>query len=170
MYFKYILKGFIFNDKQNEAVMQLTRFTDYGLRTLMYLAARPQERHSVKEIADHYGISRNHLVKVVHRLSQLAYISTTKGKGGGIRLVPETEKLGLGEIMMQLETDMNIAECFNPQTNTCLITEDCQLKHYLFDARQAFIAAMNQHTLSDTVSGKTASIADEHLQTIVIKE
>lgn len=135
----------------------------------MYLAARPQEVHSVKEIAEHYGISRNHLVKVVHRLSQLAYISTSKGKGGGIRLVPETEKLGLGDIMMQLETDMNIAECFNPQTNTCLITEDCQLKHYLFDARQAFITAMNLHTLADTVSSQAVSARSEAVPIIVIE-
>lgn len=132
----------------------------------MYLAARPAEVHSVKEIAEHYGISRNHLVKVVHRLSQLAYISTSKGKGGGIRLMPGAETLGLGDIMMQLEADMNIAECFNPETNTCLITEHCRLKHYLFEARQSFVSAMNCHTLADTVAGV---VNTSDIQTIVVE-
>jgi len=68
------------------SIMQLTRFTDYGLRCLMYLAARPDDLSSVKEISEYYKISRNHLVKIVHRLSQLGYIETSKGKGGGIRL------------------------------------------------------------------------------------
>ena len=66
--------------------MQLTQFTDYGLRSLMYLAVHSGKRCSVREIAEHYRISRNHLVKVIHRLAQLEYITSSKGKGGGIEL------------------------------------------------------------------------------------
>lgn len=134
--------------------MQITRFTDYALRTLMYVAARSENVASVKEIAEHYGISRNHLVKVVHKLSQLGYIETTKGKGGGIKIAKGTEKLRLGDLIKQLEPHMNIVECFDAKTNTCRITGSCQLKHYLFEATQNFISTMNKYTLADTVQNK----------------
>ena len=134
--------------------MQITRFTDYGLRTLMYVAARSENIASVKEVSDHYGISRNHLVKVVHRFSQLGYIETTKGKGGGIKIAKGTEKLRLGELIKQLEPNMNMVECFDAKTNTCRITGSCQLKHYLFEATQSFINTMNKYTLADTVQNK----------------
>lgn len=132
--------------------MHLTRFTDYGLRCLMYLAARPQTLSSVKAISDHYGISRNHLVKVVHRLSQLGYIETSKGKGGGIRIAEGTAQLRLGELVRELEPNMLTVECFDAATNTCSISDLCQLKHYLFDATQAFISSLDRYTLADTVS------------------
>ena len=134
--------------------MQLTRFTDYGLRTLMYVAARSENSASVKEVAEHYDISRNHLVKVVHRLSQLGYIETTKGKGGGIKIAKDTEKLRLGDLIQKLEPNMNMVECFDAKTNTCRITGSCQLKHYLFEATQNFINTMNKYTLADTVQNK----------------
>ena len=134
--------------------MQITRFTDYGLRTLMYVAARSENISSVKEIAEHYGISRNHLVKVVHRLSQLGYIETTKGKGGGLQIAQGTENLCLGDLIKQLEPNMNIVECFDAETNTCRITGSCQLKNYLFEATKNFIDTMNKYTLADAVQNK----------------
>lgn len=134
--------------------MQLTIFTDYGLRSLMYLAAHPDRRCSVREVAEHYGISRNHLVKVVHRLAQLGYIDTSKGKGGGIKIAQRADKLKLGDLVRALEPNMDIVECFNKDTNSCRITNGCQLKHYLFDAKQAFLASLNSHTLADAVKNK----------------
>lgn len=105
--------------------MQLTVFTDYGLRTLMFLAARTGEMCNVKDIANHYGISRNHLVKVVHHLSQAGYIVSAKGRGGGIRLAEGTAELRLGDIVLALEPNMNLVECFDRKTNTCKITGTC---------------------------------------------
>lgn len=134
--------------------MQLTVFTDYGLRSLMYLAAHPDRLCSVKEIAEHYGISRNHLVKVVHRLAQLEYIISSKGKGGGIRLAHDPCTLKLGDLVRALEPNMNVVECFDRETNTCRIISGCQLKHFLFDASQAFINSLNMHTLADAVKNK----------------
>ena len=134
--------------------MQLTSFTDYGLRTLMYLSSRSEDTASVKEIAEYYGISRNHLVKVVHTLSQHGYIETTKGKGGGIRIAEGSQELRLGDLIMQLEPNMNMVECFDAKTNTCRITSACQLKHCLFEATQNFINTMNKYTLADTVKNK----------------
>ncbi len=134
--------------------MQLTIFTDYGLRSLMYLAAQPDKLCSVREIAEHYGISRNHLVKVVHRLAQLGYITSSKGKGGGIRLAHEPEALRLGDVVRTLEPHMNLVECFNLKTNTCTVVSGCTLKHFLADANKTFIDTLNEHTLNDTVSNK----------------
>ncbi len=134
--------------------MQLTIFTDYGLRTLMFLAAHRDRLCSVREIAEKYGISYNHLVKVVHRLGQLGYIETMKGKGGGIRLAREPDTLKLGDLVKTLEPSMDIVECFNRDTNTCRVTESCQLKHYLFDAQRAFLAKLNSHSLADTLKNR----------------
>lgn len=135
--------------------MQLTTFTDYGLRALMYLAAEPDRLCSVRELAEHYGISRNHLVKVVHKLSQLGYIASTKGKGGGIRLARNPAELNLGDMIRSLEPNMDIVECFDKDTNTCKVTNSCHLKHFLFDAKQVFIESLNQHTLADAVPNKS---------------
>lgn len=130
--------------------MQLTIFTDYGFRSLMYLAANPARLCSVREIADHYGISYNHLVKVIHRLSQIGYVVSTKGKGGGIKLAVNPATLKLGDIVRTLEPNMDLVECFDKDTNTCRITGSCRLKHILFDAKQSFIDTLNRHTLADT--------------------
>lgn len=133
--------------------MQLTIFTDYGFRSLMYVAKHPERLCSVKEIADYYGISRNHLVKVVHKLAQLGYVSSTKGKGGGIKLAHKPESLKLGDLVLQLEPNMHLVECFNKEGNTCRITQMCQLKHYLAEANAVFIQSLNKHTLADAVGG-----------------
>ena len=134
--------------------MQLTIFTDYGLRSLMYLELHKDRMCSVKEIADHYGISRNHLVKVVHRLGQLGFVETSKGKGGGIRMTLDAGKLRLGDLVKALEPSMNVVECFDRENNTCRITNTCQLKHYFFEAGRAFLDTMNQHTLADAVANR----------------
>lgn len=134
--------------------MQLTSFTDYGLRSLMYLAAHPDKLCSVREIAEYYGISRNHLVKVVHRLSQLGYIESSKGKGGGIKLDHDPSAMKIGDLVRALEPSMALVECFDPASNTCNITKACQLKHFLSEANSMFIATLNRHTLADTVSDR----------------
>ena len=131
--------------------MQLTQFTDYGLRSLMYLAAQPDRLYSVREIAEHYGISRNHLVKVVHRLVQLGYVTSSKGKGGGIRLACKPQELRLGDLVLALEPNMHLVECFNREANTCTVVSACKLKHFLADASKAFIESLNQYTLVDAV-------------------
>lgn len=134
--------------------MQLTIFTDYGLRVMMYAAAHRTRLCSVREIADHYGISYNHLVKVTHRLSQLGHLRTVKGKGGGIQIAADPQDIRLGNLVKALEPHMHIVECFDRENNTCRVTNACQLKHYLADASRAFIDSLNAHTLADTVRNK----------------
>ena len=139
--------------------MQLTIFTDYGLRTLMYLAAQPEKLSSVREISDHYAISRHHLVKVVHRLSQLGYVATTKGKSGGIRLACDARKVKLGDLVRKMEPNMRIVECFDAATNTCTVVSGCRLKHLLFKANQSFLLTLNGHTLADTIKDDALFLA-----------
>ncbi|UZE97785.1 RrF2 family transcriptional regulator [Alkalimarinus alittae] len=134
--------------------MQITRFTDYSLRTLMYLNTHSTRLCTVKEVAEYHNISQNHLVKVVHNLSRLGYIKSTKGKNGGIRLTENTDKTRLGDLIMQFEPTMNTAECFDPESNTCNLTVSCQLKHYLQEAMQNFINTMNQYTLANTTQNR----------------
>ncbi|MFA5592885.1 MAG: Rrf2 family transcriptional regulator [Micavibrio sp.] len=132
--------------------MQLTIFTDYGLRVLMYLAARPGQTCNVREIAGYYGISRNHLVKVAHRLAQSGLVVSAKGRGGGLRLAGSAGTMRLGDLVRMLEPHMKLVECFDKDTNRCRITESCGLRHFLSDANAAFIESLNRNTLEDTLA------------------
>lgn len=129
--------------------MQLTIFTDFGLRSLMFMAARPHAQSSVREIADHFGISRNHLVKVVHRLAQLGYVTSSRGRGGGIKLAHDPRTVRIGELVQKLEPHMQVVECFDAATNTCRITDMCELKHILHKGKSAFLDTLNNYTLED---------------------
>lgn len=133
--------------------MQLTLFTDYALRSLIFLAAHSDKSSSVKEIAEYYGISRNHLVKVVHKMATLGLIESSKGKGGGIRLAGDPASMRLGDIVRKME-NMEIVVCFNQDTNTCRISEVCRLKHILYEAMNNFIQTLNKYTLADAAINK----------------
>lgn len=134
--------------------MQITRFTDYSLRALMYLNTHSTRLCTVKEVAEYHSISQNHLVKVVHNLSRLGYVKSIKGKNGGIKITENTDKARLGDLIVQFEPTMNTAECFDPESNTCNLTVSCQLKHYLQEAMMNFINTMNQYTLADTTKNR----------------
>lgn len=135
------------------ATMQLTLFTDYALRSLIFLATHSDRSSSVKEIAEHYGISRNHLVKVVHKMATLGLVVSSKGKGGGIRLAGDATATRLGDVVRKME-DMEIVVCFNQDTNTCRISGACRLKHILYEAINSFIQTLNKYTLADAAINK----------------
>ncbi len=136
--------------------MQLTWFTDYGLRLLLYAAAHPDRRVTVAEVALAYQISRDHLMKVSQRLTQLGMIHATRGRGGGVQLALDPTTLRLGAVVRALEPDLNLVECFSPLTNTCRITSACRLKGALFRARRAFLDSLDEHTLADVVGDPDA--------------
>ncbi len=129
--------------------MQLTLYTDYSLRVLLYLAAHPERRVTITEISEYFGVSRNHLVKVVHNLGKLQLIHTIRGKSGGLLLAVSPEDIKISELVRQVEPHMNILECFDDVTNTCPITMQCSLKGVLFQARQGFMDVLEQYTLAD---------------------
>ena len=134
--------------------MQLTRYTDYSMRSLIFLAAHGGTT-TIKEIAEAYGISRNHLVKVVHNLGKLGYVETIRGKSGGIRLATPPEQINLGRLARELEPTSNFVECFNPEVDQCPITPVCGLKSVLFEATEAFFSVLENYRLSDVLGSKT---------------
>lgn len=137
--------------------MQLSLYTDYACRTLMYLALRDRdERSSIAAIAAAYNISGNHLIKVVHSLGKLGFIETTRGRNGGIRLARPAENIRMGDVIRQTETNMNLVECFNPATNSCPIAGPCGLKPWLWEAMEAFLTSLDRVTLADTVINRNA--------------
>ena len=129
--------------------MQLTQFTDYSLRVLIYLGERPDVRCTITDIAAWHDISKQHLVKVTHHLAKLAYIKSIQGKGGGIELAVSPSAINIGVLIEQTEPHFELVECFNRQTNSCRITESCSLKHLLFDAQRQFLAVLKKKTLED---------------------
>ena len=134
--------------------MQLTQYTDYSLRVLIYLSLYDTQLATINEIANSYGISRNHLGKVVHNLANSGYISTTRGKGGGMRLSQAPEKINLGEVVRNTEGRFDLAECFNSTHNSCSIAPCCQLKDGFWEAQCAFLAVLDRYTLADIIRNK----------------
>ncbi|WP_417211616.1 RrF2 family transcriptional regulator [Antarctobacter sp.] len=131
--------------------MRLTSFTDYGLRVLMRLAGSPDRAFSTAELATEFGVSRNHLAKVVSTLASNGFLKTSRGGGGGAILARPADEIRLGEVVSLLEADQALVECFAPQGNTCTLTPTCRLKNRLAKAESAFIASLNKGTLADCV-------------------
>jgi Rrf2 family transcriptional regulator, nitric oxide-sensitive transcriptional repressor len=135
--------------------MHLTRFTDYSLRVLIYLGLQPAGRLcTIRDIADHYGISENHLMKVVHGLSRLGYVDALRGRGGGLRLARDPQAISIGAVVRQTEDDMTIVECFDAERDTCRITDVCALRHALGEATAAFFHVLDEYKLSDLLRPK----------------
>lgn len=134
--------------------MRLTQWTDYSLRVLMYCAARAQQDPpaTITEIADKHGISRSHLTKVVHQLGANGLLETTRGRGGGMRLCKPAEQINVGEVIRQTETDFEMVECFDAQTNQCALSPQCRLKGVLQQATNSYLAVLDGVTLADLIA------------------
>ncbi|WP_417513108.1 RrF2 family transcriptional regulator [Marinobacter sp.] len=130
--------------------MHITRYTDYSLRVLIYLAAQGDHLTTIQEIADSYDISKNHLMKVVHQLNKKGYIETVRGKKGGMRLHMAPEDINVGVLVRETEHDLSIVECYSGN-NTCKITPVCGLKPMFGEALQAFLSVLDKYTLQDIV-------------------
>src|SRR6185369_5795613 len=128
--------------------MQLTSYTDYAFRTLIALACVAPEKLTVGEISDSYGISLNHLLKVVQRLAELGYVETTRGKSGGVRLLAEPNALRLGAVVRGMESELGLVACLRAGEEPCVIAPACKLKSILSAATNQFLAALDQHTLA----------------------
>ena len=127
--------------------MQLTMYTDYSLRVLLFLAVQPEG--TVGGIADAYAISRNHLVKVVHHLALAGFIESQRGRNGGIRLARDAREINVGDVVRRCEPNFHLVECFDPERGKCVVNPACQLKGVLARAHQAFMAELDRHTLAD---------------------
>ncbi|MYL23431.1 Rrf2 family transcriptional regulator [Halomonas alkaliantarctica] len=138
--------------------MHLTRFTDYSIRVLLFLAVKGEERATIGEIAKTFSISRNHLMKVVQELNQKGYLTAIRGKKGGLMLGRPPESITLGDLVRDTEHEMALVECFRDD-NACIITPSCRLQPILNEALSAFLAVLDGYTLADLLEGHTSQLS-----------
>lgn len=137
--------------------MELNQFTDFSLRTLIFVAVCEEELTSVKAVAGAFGISENHLVKVVHKLSVLGYLNTFRGRSGGFTLAREASMISVGEVIRAVEP-LSIVECFS-EDGACCIKGVCALELALYRAREAFLNELDQLTIADLALNRNALLA-----------
>lgn len=148
--------------------MRLSEYTDYTLRVLMYCAARPQEMVTIGELAEHHGVSKNHLMKVVNDLARQGLIETTRGRGGGLRLMKDPAAIRIGDVVRASETDFRLVECFDARTNACSLTPSCRLKHLFSHALQAYFEPLDAATLADVASPPPAKAKRSRTATVAL--
>lgn len=129
--------------------MRLTTFTDYGLRMLMRMASAPDRAFSTAALADEFGLSRNHLAKIMQRLAQAGYVDTRRGGGGGATLARPAHDIRLGALIRLLEDGQPLVECLGADGGGCTLDGRCRLKMRLRSAEDAFMADMDRQTLAD---------------------
>ncbi len=136
--------------------MQFTHFTDYSLRTLIYLGALQSRLVTISEVAENYGISQSHLTKVVHQLANCGYIQTTRGKGGGMRLARLPQLINIGDVVRDMEENIDLVECFNAKNQSCPLLPACTLKSVLAEARKNFFDTLDRYTLADLLTNQSS--------------
>jgi Rrf2 family nitric oxide-sensitive transcriptional repressor len=127
--------------------MRLTRYTDYAMRVLLYLGTRPEKICSIAEIARTYGVSQNHLMKVVNDLANAGYITSLRGRSGGLKLGRPADAINIGEVVRHTEEGFDLVDCA-----TCFIAPACGLNCALAEALAAFMAVLDGYTLADLIA------------------
>ncbi|MGL5290307.1 MAG: Rrf2 family transcriptional regulator [Vibrionaceae bacterium] len=148
--------------------MRLTSYTDFGLRALLYLATLPQgELSSVAKVSALYGVSRNHMVKVINQLVKLGYLQAQRGKNGGIRMTRDPASINIGQVIRALENNLDGIDCSSP---ACHIVSACLLKNALKKAIEAFLAVMDSYTLQDLLANRDElqSVFDQLIPTLTL--
>ena len=130
--------------------MYITRYTDYYLRVLIYLAVNNGEQSKISSIATSYGISKNHLMKIVQQLNISGYLLATRGKNGGIKLIRPAKEINVGALVREMENKDKLVECFGDD-NQCVITPSCQLQHIFAEAQESFFSTLDNYYLSDLI-------------------
>jgi Rrf2 family nitric oxide-sensitive transcriptional repressor len=132
--------------------MRLSEYTDYTLRVLMYCASHRQKLVTIGELAEHHRVSKNHLMKVVNDLARQGLLETTRGRGGGLRLLKEPGDIRIGDVVRASETDFRLVECFDASTDTCTLTPNCRLKQVFDEALRGYFRALDGVTLADVTT------------------
>ncbi len=144
--------------------MRLTTMTDYSLRLLMYVAQRPGQLCTIAEVANAYGISEAHLMKITHQLGLAGHLETVRGKGGGMRLARPPEDINLGAVVRSVEPDFNLVECM-ATGNNCTLTGRCRLTAVVGGALQRFLGHLDGYSLADVLP-PAAATTGTHSQTV----
>lgn len=127
--------------------MRLTRYTDYAMRVLLYLAARQDRLCSIAEIAGAYGISQNHLMKVVSDLAGAGYLVSVRGRSGGVRLARPPSEINIGAVVRHTEDGFDLVDC-----GSCIIAPACGLTGALAQALAAFMKVLDGYTLENLMN------------------
>ncbi|MCX5617528.1 Rrf2 family transcriptional regulator [Bombella sp. TMW 2.2543] len=149
--------------------MRLTLYTDYAFRSLIYLETQKERLVSIGEIARVYGISENHLVKVVHRLGRHGFIKTLRGRNGGLRLGRNAEDIYLGDIVRCTEDDLALVGCMRKDEGAsgCILVGGCRLKQTLLKARFAFMNVLDEVTLADVTAPHERKVLMQAVQELM---
>ncbi|HET7729026.1 MAG TPA: Rrf2 family transcriptional regulator [Usitatibacter sp.] len=142
--------------------MKLTAFTDYSLRVLIHVATAPEGRTTIAEVAQAYGISEHHLVKVVHLLGREGFLVNTRGRGGGLRLAAPARSISVGRVVRATEGVDVPVECFDSEHDTCAISGSCRLAGVLDEAMKAFYRVLDAHSLEDLVANRKQLVSILH--------
>lgn len=142
--------------EERGAHMRLTNFSDYSIRVLIYVTIHQNKLVNIKEIAEAYGISKNHLMKITYELGKLGYIETIRGRNGGIRLAMKPSEINIGQLLRKTEEDFNIVECFSNDHNSCPITPVCALKGAFNQALNAFLQVLDHYTIDDLTQNRSS--------------
>ena len=142
--------------------MKLTAFTDYSLRVLIHVATAPEGRATIAQVAQAYGISEHHLVKVVHLLGREGFLVNTRGRGGGLRLAAPARSISVGKVVRATEGADVPVECFDAEHDRCAISGQCRLSGILHDAMQAFHRVLDAYSLEDLVTNRKVLAAILH--------
>lgn len=129
--------------------MRLTDYTDYTLRVLMFCAIHPERSVTIAELAESHAVSKNHLMKIVNDLARQGLLQTTRGRGGGLRLLKPASDIRIGDVVRQTETDFRLVECFDADQNACTLTAHCQLRQVFRTALQSYFVELDKVTLAD---------------------
>lgn len=135
--------------------MKLTLHTDYALRMLIFLGIHDGKQKTVSDVAKAYGLSRNHLLKVARNLGRLGYVTTTRGRSGGISLSRPAREINIGAVIRAMEDDFALVECRSEDGGTCVITPACRLKSIVRRAVEAFLAVFDSCTLDELIGHRT---------------
>jgi Rrf2 family nitric oxide-sensitive transcriptional repressor len=142
--------------------MRLTDYTDYALRVMLFLSVHRDGLSTIQDISDAYGISKNHLMKVVQQLGELGWVDTVRGRHGGLRLNERSLGLTIGQVVRATETDFALVGCFERESSEvrpCVIEPRCRLKQVFMAAQEAFLAELDRHTLGELVEPVAAPLA-----------
>jgi Rrf2 family transcriptional regulator, nitric oxide-sensitive transcriptional repressor len=135
--------------------MRVTLHTDYALRVLMYVATKGDKLSTIAEIAAAYGISKNHMMKVVHYLGKRGYLETVRGHGGGLRLLRKPAQINVGKVVRETEEELDVIGCLG-EKGYCRVERVCVLRHAFSEAAQAFIQVLDGYTLEDLIKPQTS--------------
>jgi Rrf2 family nitric oxide-sensitive transcriptional repressor len=135
--------------------MRLKSYTDYALRVLMHLAAKPDRLASISEIARTYRISHNHLTKVVHDMRKAGFLDAVRGRSGGIRLARPATEISVGQVVRHTEGTFDLVDC-----DSCVIARACSLTGALHEARRAFMAVLDGYSLADLVADRQRGLRE----------